>query len=70
MKLTAETEGRLLVDFSGCLERQPFWGGCMKTCERSGVPAVGEKAQEQREFQKGSGTIPVNAASFFCKMPS
>lgn len=67
MKLTPETEGRLLVDFAGCLERQPFWVGDTKTCERNGVPAVGEKAQQQREFQKGSGTIPVDAASFFVR---
>lgn len=58
MKLTSETERRL-VDF--------FWVGCMKTYERNWIPAVDEKTQEQREFQKGSGTIPVDAASFLVR---
>lgn len=30
MELSPEAEGRLLVDFAGYLERQPFWVGDMK----------------------------------------
>lgn len=31
MKLTPETEGRLLVDFTGSLERQPYLVGDTNT---------------------------------------
>lgn len=68
MKLTSDTEGRL-VDFEGCLERQPFWVGCMKAYERNGIPAVDEKTQEQRVSQ-GQWDYTNGCCFLFCKIHS